>query len=267
VTRSIAALEDRLQIQLLQRTTRSVTLTDSGARYLERARRIVADVGEAEQAARAERSEPAGRFVVTAPNVFGRREVAPLMCEFLARYPAVLAELTLTDRLVQLVEEGIDLAVRIGVLEDSTLRARPVGAVRRVIVGSPSYLAGRKKLRRPSDLSAHAIIQVTPLTTALEWRFVRKDQEERVAFRPSFVTNSADAAIAHAEHGGGLALVLSYQVVDQVKSGALEIVLPKYEEPPLPISLVYPGARLPSASVRAFVDLIASTRDWSFLDL
>jgi DNA-binding transcriptional LysR family regulator len=267
VTRMVAALEERLEIRLLQRTTRSVTLTDAGARYLERARRILADVGEAEDSARAERSVPAGRLVVAAPSVFGRREVAPLMCEFLARYPAVSGELTLADRMVNLVEEGVDVAVRIGVLQDSSLHARRVGETRRVVVGAPAYFARRKKPRVPDDLAAHAIIQFTSLTPIPEWRFVRGNEEQRVSFSPRFVTNSADAAIGHAERGGGLTMVLAYQVIDALQAGRLEVVLPKYEPPPRPIQLVYPGSRLLSANIRAFIELAVTTRDWSFVEL
>lgn len=266
VTRMVKALEDRLSIPLLQRTTRSVTLTDAGARYLDRARRILADLAEAEAAARAERTEPTGRFVVAAPAVFGRRHVAPLMCDFLARYPAVRGELTLADRMVSLVEEGVDLAVRIGWLDDSSLRTRPVGATRRVVVGSPDYLAARSRPRRPRDLASHTTIQFSGLTASTEWRFERDGREERVAITPSFVTNSADAAITHARRGAGLTMVLSYQVIELLLGGELEIVLAGYEPAPLPIQLVYPGARLPSACVRSFIDLTCSTQAWSFVD-
>jgi DNA-binding transcriptional LysR family regulator len=266
VTRLVAALEEQLSIRLLQRTTRSVALTDAGARYLERARRILADLDEAERTARAERTAPAGRLVVTAPEVFGRREVAPLVCEFLGRYPEVTGELILADRIVNLVEEGVDVAVRIGVLRDSSLRARAVGATRRVVVGSPAYLAGRRRLRSPADLAAHALVHFTSMTAHPEWRFHRRGREVRVPIAPRLITNSADAAIGHAERGGGLAMVLAYQVADLVQAGRLEIVLASHEPPPLPIQLVYPGARLPPANLRAFIDL-AATRRWNFVDL
>jgi DNA-binding transcriptional LysR family regulator len=266
VTRLVAGLEQRLSIRLLQRTTRSVALTDAGARYLDRARRILAALEEAEGTARAERTEPAGRFVVAAPNVFGRREVAPLVSDFLARHPKVVGELTLADRMVHLVEEGVDLAVRIGVLEDSSLVARKVGETRRVVVGSPGYLASRRRPRRPADLASHAIVQFTALSPSPEWHFHERGRELRVSLAPRFATNSADAAIAHAERGGGLAMVLGYQVMEGVKAGRLEVVLTRFEPPPLPIQLVHPGARLVSANVRAFVDLALSTRDWRFVE-
>lgn len=260
VTRLVAGLEDTLSIRLLQRTTRSVTLTDAGARYLEHARRILADVAQAEDAARAARTEPRGRFVVTAPNVFGRREVAPLFSAFLTRYPEVTGELILADRVINLVEEGVDVAVRIGALEDSALRARAVGTTRRVLVASPAYLARAKRPRSPDDLARHALIQLTPLG---DWRFA---DDRRVAIRAAFSTNSVDAAIDHAVRGGGIASVLSYQVVEHLRAKRLELLLPRFEPPPLPINLVYSGARLHSAATRAFLDLAAARR-WTFVDL
>jgi DNA-binding transcriptional LysR family regulator len=267
VTRSIAALEDRLGARLLQRTTRSVTLTDAGARFLERARSILADVAEAEGAAHAERTVPSGRFVVSAPNVFGRIHVAPLMCAYLARYPAVVGELALADRVVNLVDDGVDLAVRIGALDDASYVARPVGATRRVVVASPGYLAQRKPPRTLAALATHATIQFTALNPTPQWRFAEGGQEVRVALSPSFVTNSADAAIGHAILGGGLTMALSYQVRDAVRAGQLKVLLADFERPPLPIHVVYPTTRLLSAKVRAFIDLVTTTCDWRFLDL
>ncbi len=267
VTRLVAALEERLGARLLQRTTRSVTLTDAGARYLERARRILADVAEAEDTAQAERTVPTGRFALTAPNVFGRLHVAPAMSSFLGRHPAVLGELTLADRLSNLVEEGIDAAVRIGVLEDSSQVASRVGATRRVVVAAPKYLARHKKLRSPDDVAAHDIVQCTAMHPAPEWRFTRDDHEIRTPFVPHYVTNSADAAIGHAERGFGLTMVLAYQVVEAVRAGKLRVLLADFEPPPVPIQLVYPSTRLLSAKVRAFLDYIKSTCDWQFVDL
>ena len=264
VTRSVAALERHLSTRLLHRTTRRVALTDAGARYVEQARRILSELGEAEAAARATRVEPSGRFAVAAPLVFGRREVAPVLSEFLARFPGVTGLLSLSDRIVDLVEEGLDLAVRIGHLKDSSLVVRTVGATRRVLVASPSYLAGRRRLRTPADLATHALIQVTGLSPLPEWRFVRGRREARVPLRPAFVTNSADAAVTHAERGGGVALVLSYQADEQLRSGTLVRVLTAYEAPPIPIQLVHPGTRLATANVRAFTELVLSTRRWNF---
>lgn len=265
VTRLVAGLEERLQIRLLQRTTRSVALTDAGARYLERARRILADVDEAEGAAQAERREPTGRFVVTAPNLFGRLQVAPVMSRFLFRCPKVTGELLLSDSMAHLIDESIDLAVRIGHLVDSTLSARKVGETRRVLVASPKYLARHKVPRAPDDLRGHSLIQFTGLASAPEWRFFRDGQPEVVSFTPAFKTNAGDAAIGHAERGGGLTMALSYQVAEHVEAGRLKVVLANFEPPPLPIQLVHPTARFLSAKVRAFIDLVVETCDWRFL--
>jgi len=267
VTRLVAALEDRLGTRLMQRTTRSVTLTDAGTRYLDRARRILADVAEAEGAAQAERTTPTGRFVVAAPNVFGRLHVAPLMCAYLARYPAVIGELTLADRIVNLIDDGIDAAVRIGVLDDSSQVARAVGATRRVVVAAPKYLARHKAPRTPDEIASHDIIQFTGLSPTPEWRFNRDGRDDRIAFQPRYVTNSADAAIGHAVLGGGLTMALSYQVADAVRAKRLRIVLAEFEPPPLPIQVVYPTTRLLSAKVRAFIELITTTCAWRFVDL
>jgi DNA-binding transcriptional LysR family regulator len=263
VTRLVAALEDRLGARLLQRTTRSVTLTDVGARYLERIRRILADVEEAEASAEGERNRPSGRLVVSAPVGFGRLHVSPLMSAYLMRYPEVSGELRLADRMINLVEDGVDLAVRIGHLADSSLVARHVGEMRRIVVGSPAYLKQRGEPKTPRAIASHATIQFDA-SASQDWRFVEDGREIRVACTPRFATNSADAAIQYAEQGGGLTRVLAYQAADAVKAGRLNIVLEKFEEPPLPIHLVYPTSRLLSAKVRAFVDLVTELSDWHF---
>ncbi len=267
VTRLVAALVERLAIRLLHRTTRAVALTDAGARYLERARRILSEVADAEANARAERTAPAGRLVVAAPQVFGRLEVAPLLCEFLSRHAAVRGELHLNDHLVNLIDDGVDLAVRIGQLDDSSLTVRKVGLTRRVVVAAPGYLAARRRIRSPADLAAHATIQFTALTPVPEWRFVARGRDLRVPIAPRLVTNSAEAAIGHAELGGGVAMVLAYQATEAVSAGRLQVVLPGFEPPPLPIQLVYPSARLLSANVKAFVELALATRRWQFVEL
>lgn len=269
VTRLVATLEDQLGVKLLERTTRSVALTPAGARYLDRARAVLAGVTEAESAARAAATEPFGRFVVTAPTVFGRREVAPLFSEFLATHARVSGELMLSDRVASLVEEGIDLAVRIGELDDSTLRARLVGATRRVLVASPRYLAGLARPRKPEDLAGHATIHLTGLGPPNAWRFPagRKRLARTVTITPSFVTNAPDVAVAHAARGLGIAMVLAYQAADLVRSGALEILLPDHEPRPLPIHLVVPGGRFVSANARAFIDLTIATRRWDYVEL
>jgi DNA-binding transcriptional LysR family regulator len=264
VTRLIAALEDRLGARLLQRTTRKVALTDVGTRYLERVRRILADVEEAESSAEGERTRPSGRLVVSAPIGFGRLHVSPLMSLYLARYPEVAAELRLTDRMVNLVEDGVDLAVRIGHLPDSTLVARHVGEMRRIVVASRAYLEQRGEPQTPEAIANHDTIQFGAATVAPEWRFVEDGREVRVMCTPRFTTNSADAAIQYAGQGGGLTRVLAYQAAEAIKAGRLRIVLEKFEPPALPIHAVYPTSRLLSAKVRAFIDLVIETDAWHF---
>lgn len=264
VTRLIAALEDRVGARLLQRTTRSVTLTDVGARYLERARRIVADVEEAEASAQAERTQPSGLLVVSAPIGFGRLHVTLLMSTYLKRYPEVSGELRLEDRVINLVEDGVDCAVRIGHLADSSLVARNVGDMRRIVVASQDYLARCGEPKKPDAIASHQTIQFGATTAAPEWRFVENGRDIRVACTPRFTTNSADAAIWHAEQGGGLTRVLAYQAAEAIGKGRLKVVLADFERPPLPIHLVYPTSRLLSAKVRTFIDLVAEIADWNF---
>src|ERR1700753_3195838 len=184
VTRLISALENRLGARLLQRTTRSVTLTDAGARYLERARRILADVEEAEIAVESERARPSGRLVVSAPLGFGRLHVSPVLTTYLKRYREVSAELRLQDRVINLVEEGVDLAVRIGHLPDSSLVARHVGDMRRIMVASPGYLKSRGEPRKPEDIAAHDTILFGATSGAAEWRFVDGGNEVRSNHTP-----------------------------------------------------------------------------------
>jgi DNA-binding transcriptional LysR family regulator len=264
VTRLIAALEDRVGARLLQRTTRSVTLTDAGARYLERIRRILADVEEAEGAVEGERTRPSGRLAVSAPVGFGRLHVSPVMSAYLKRYPQVSGELRLSDRMINLVEDGVDLAVRIGHLSDSSLVARHVGEMRRIVVASNNYLRQHGEPNTPQAVASHETIQFGAMTTPPDWRFVEDGQEIRVACTPRLTTNSADAALDYAEQDGGLTRVMAYQAAAALKRGRLRIVLAKFEAPPLPIHIVYPTSRLLSAKVRSFIDLVLEVSDWHF---
>jgi DNA-binding transcriptional LysR family regulator len=264
VTRMIAALEDRLGARLLQRTTRQVALTDVGARYLERIRRILADVEEAETSAEGERTRPSGRLVVSAPVGFGRLHVSPVMSAYLKRYPEVSGELRLADRMINLVEDGVDLAVRIGHLADSSLVARHVGEMRRIVVASKAYLKQHGEPDTPQAIASHQTIQFGAMAAAPAWHFVEDGREVSVTCSPRLTTNSADAAIQYAAEGGGLTRVLAYQAAEAIKAGRLRIVLQKFEQPPLPIHIVYPTSRLLSAKVRAFIDLVVDSSDWRF---
>ena len=264
VTRLIASLEDRIGARLLQRTTRQVALTDAGARYLERIRRILADIEEAEIAAEGERARPTGRLVISAPVGFGRLHVSSVLTAYLKRHREVSAELRLEDRVINLVEEGVDLAVRIGQLPDSSLVARHVGDMRRIMVASPGYLKSRGEPKRPQDIATHDAIQSGSTSGQAEWRFVEGGNEVRMDYAPRLVTNTADAAIRYAEAGGGLTRVLAYQAAEAIKRGRLKIVLAKFEQPALPIHIVYPTSRLLSAKVRTFIDLVVEISDWHF---
>ncbi|MFY8105552.1 MAG: LysR family transcriptional regulator [Elstera sp.] len=264
VTRQVSALETHLGLRLLQRTTRSVALTDAGARYLVRARRVMAELDEAEALAREEQHHPSGRLTITAPSMFGRLHVGPLMAAYLARYPDVTGELLLSDRNAALVDDGIDLAVRIGVLEDSSLVTRRLGAVRRICVASPTYLEAAGEPRVLADLAQHRLIRFAIAPGPSEWNFWDAGAEKRIAIEPRYTTNSADAALAYAEQGGGITRALSYQAWDALKGGRLRLVLPAFEPPPLPVQCVYPSARFLPLKVRAFIDLAQAVSDWDF---
>ena len=269
VTRQIAALETALGARLLQRTTRSLHLTEAGERYLVRARQILGAVAEAEEAARGAHALPRGRLVVGAPVIFGRLQVAPLLAAYMAHYPEVTAELRLDDRNVSLVENGIDVAIRLGALRDSTLIARPLGQTRRVVVASRAYIDRRGRPEHPAKIEGHDVIASMPLDAAGEWRFVDANDlaptEISVPLQPRFTTNSGDAAIDFALADGGLARPLLYPVARHVAEGRLIILLDSYEPPALPIQAIYPSARWMPLKVRAFLDLAQSETKWSFM--
>lgn len=256
-TRAIASLEERLGARLLNRTTRSLSLTESGLRFLESAKRLLAELEAAERAAAGERAAPSGHLAVTAPVTFGRSVLAPVASAFLRAHPDVTASLTLVDRVVNLVEEGFDVAVRIGRLPDSTLVARRVGEVQHVLVASPGYLRERGAPASPAELEGHAVIAFTGLMPNREWRFVDGGAAGRVALRPRLELNDAIAAIAAAEAGDGITLALSYMVADRIADRRLVPVLQRCAPPPVPVQLVYPQARLVASKVRAFADFAA----------
>ena len=256
VTRLVAGLEERLGVRLLQRTTRSISLTDAGSRYLERARRIVAEVEEAELSAQEERGEPTGKLVVAAPSVFGRLHVRPLLTRYLALYPKVTVELQIANHYVNLVEEGIDVAVRIGELVDSGLIARFLGHTRRKRVASPDYLAAHGVPRVPGDLAAHRLIVISNAAVRREWPFWFDGVETSVPVTPHFTCNSGEAAIDHAIAGGGIVSVYSFQVPEAYRTGRLVEVLRDFAPPPVPIQVLFPTSRLLSRKVRAFIDLM-----------
>ena len=256
VVRSLAALERSVGVRLLNRTTRRSSLSDEGREYYERCRRVLAEVEAADASLSARRIEPRGRLRLTAPVTFGRMHVSPLVGTFAARYPAVEVELLLLDRVVDLVEEGIDAAVRIGHLAESSLVALRIGETQRVVCASPAYIKQSGAPSVPKDLQSHRTIHFSGLSPSADWQFGGKGAPP-VAVRPFLRTNHVDAALDACLRGLGCAQFLSYQVTNQVKAGKLRHVLEGFEPPPVPIHLVYPHARLLSPNVRAFVDLAA----------
>lgn len=251
VTRSIAQLEDRLDLAVLHRTTRSLRLTERGRLYLESCQQILEDVASAERRARGEDAEPRGELKIAAPILFGRLHVLPIVGQLLSSHRALSIRLTLSDRNAHLVDEGVDVAVRIGELADSSLFAVKLGAVGRVVVASPAYLQSRGVPRAPAELVGHDLIAFESLDTTNEWRFRTGDPMVRV--EPRLAVNSGDAAIAAAEDGLGITRALSYQVRTSVLAGRLATVLQAFAPPPLPVSAIYPARRIASANVTAFV--------------
>ena len=252
VTRAIATLEKRLGVQLLHRTTRHVRTTEAGKRYLEDARRILAEVDAADEAAAGINTQPRGRVTVTAPALFGRMFVMPGIVEYLTRYPGTEVAAVFLDRVVNLLEEGFDVGIRIGELPDSNLHALRVGSVRVVLCASTEYLKRGNVPRTPRDLLKHSLIASHAGGDSFEWRF--EGRLLRTQPRLSVTTN--DAAIEAALRGFGITRLLSYQVAPLVQAGELKLLLEKYEPPPLPIHIVHQEGRHASAKVRTFVDLM-----------
>ena len=254
VTRAVADLEARLGVRLLTRTTRAVSTTEAGQRFLGGAKRVLADLDEIERAAAGQGTAPRGELRLTAPILFGRLHVLPIVTEFLDRFPEVQAALALVDRPVDLVEEGLDVAVRIGALGESSAVATRVGALRRIVVASPDYLARRGTPQRPADLTDHDVVAFSGIAGVEYWVFREAAGDVNVAIRPRLVVSTAEAAIDAARAGFGVTRVLSYQAAEDVARGSLLRVLPAYEGDEVPIHLVYPGGRHPPPKLRAFLD-------------
>jgi DNA-binding transcriptional LysR family regulator len=257
VSRKVAELESHLNTRLLHRTTRQLSLTEAGSSYVAACRRILEDIGEAERAATGENAAPKGELVVTAPVVFGRLHVVPVIAEFLAHYPEINISLMLTDRVVHLMEEHGDVALRIGDLPDSSLMATQVGKVRRVVCASPSYLSNRGVPATPDDLVGHDCITFEVLESKRAWVFGSGRAQVSVPVRARLAVNTAEAAIAASALGVGLIRVLSYQVEDAVRGDALRVVLESFESEPLPVSLVHKGQTPLPLKLRAFLDFVA----------
>lgn len=254
VTRAVAELEARLGVRLLNRTTRAVSMTEAGQRFLAGAQRVLADLREIEAAASGQGEAPRGELRVTAPIAFGRRHVLQLVTQFLVRYPEVAVRFALLDRSADLVEEGFDVAVRIGELSDTSAIATRVGAVRRVVVAAPGYLDRHGRPQTPDELAGHDIIGFVGIDGAARWTF-RGDVD--AAVKPRLIVNTAEAAIDAASSGFGITRVLSYQASNALARGSMVRLLREHEPPEVPIHLVYPDGRHPPPKLRAFLDYVA----------
>ncbi len=257
VTRAVAALEGRLGVMLFHRTTRSVRLTEDGAAFLARCRQALSDLRDAEAAATGARSEPRGTLAVTAPVLFGRLHVVPVVVGLLRRYPQLSVRLVLLDRMVSLVDEGFDVAVRIGNPADSALSGVRVGEVRRVLVASPAYLEANGTPSTVRDLGGHVVIAFTGLGASDNWQVAAEGRATHV--RPRLVVNDAGAAISAAVAGLGVTRVLSYQVSADLEAGRLRTVLDGGAHVAMPVSLLFQSARRGSPNVRSFVELARSS--------
>jgi len=254
VSRKVSELETHLRTRLLNRSSRRVTLTDAGRPYVAACKRILEEVGEAERAAAGEYSAPKGDLMITAPVVFGRLHVLPIVVEFLRAYPDIDIRIALADRVVNILEDHVDLAVRIGELPDSSLVARRVGSIRRVVCASPAYLAERGTPKSPDELGTHDCINFEGMAPADAWTFMIGRSDASVAIHSRLIVNTAEAAIDAAIAGVGITRVLSYQVASALRAGALALALQEFEPAPWPVSLVYTGQRLLPLKLHAFLD-------------
>jgi len=254
VVRTLAALEETLNVQLLNRTTRRIALTDEGQQYLQRCRQILSHIEEAELELGSQQSEPIGHLNVTAPVMFGKMHVAPAITRFLQRYNRVSVDLLLLDRVVNLVEEGVDVAFRIGHLSDSSMIAKSIGQIRRVVCASPEYIKKTGPIKRPEEISTRECVRFTGLTPGPTWQFFDNGKPLSIQIKGAFGCNQAPAAIDACVAGLGIGMFLSYQVEPLVRQGKLTILLSEFEAPPMPVSLVFSHSKLMSARVRVFVD-------------
>jgi DNA-binding transcriptional LysR family regulator len=257
VSRKVSELEVHLKARLLNRSTRRLELTDAGRDYVEACKRILDEVGEAERAAAGEYRLPQGELVVTAPVVFGRLHVLPIVTEFLLAYPEVTVRLVLGDRVSHLLEEHLDLAVRIGTLPDSGFKATSVGSLRRVVCASPAYLSSRGEPQSPADLSAHDCITFDAVEAADRWAFRVGAQAMVVPIRSRLIVNTAEAAVDAAKASLGLTRLLSYQIDAARRAGELAVVLAAFEPAPIPVSLVFDAQQRITQKLRAFLDFAA----------
>jgi DNA-binding transcriptional LysR family regulator len=255
VTRAINDLEAHLGLRLLTRTTRTVRVTDAGERYVQDCRRILAELQDADESVRGMHLAPRGRLTITAPVLFGSQYVTPIVTEYLSRYPQVSVSCLFLDRVVNLLEEGVDAAIRIGELPDSSMQAIALGHVRRVICASPDYLERHGTPQVPDDLQAHTIVSVGGQTPATDWRLLHHGMPRSVRLHARLTTTTNDSALTAAVEGFGLTRLLSYQAQAHLGTGKLLAVLTEYEPSPLPIHVVHRQGQQAPQRVRAFLDL------------
>jgi DNA-binding transcriptional LysR family regulator len=254
VSRHLKALEEALDVRLVTRTTRRLSLTEPGRAYLETCRRVLGDLDAAERRLTGEQAEPQGMLALTAPVVFGRRHVLPVVAAYLDAFPRMAARMLLVDRVVDLVEEGLDLGIRIGHLPDSSMRATQLGTVRYVTCASPAYLARSGVPETPKALAGHRCISFNTFSNAERWSFSGR-KTEIVAVEPRLIVNAADAAIDAAKAGLGVVRVLSYQADPSLADGSLRLLLEDFEPAAIPVSLIHREDRLPQVKVQSFAQL------------
>jgi DNA-binding transcriptional LysR family regulator len=257
VTRAVAELEKRLSVKLLNRTTRYVRATEAGLRYVEDARRILDEVDIADEAAAGVNAAPKGGLVVTAPVLFGQMHVTPGIVDYLSRYPETQVRAMFFDRIVNMLEEGIDVGVRIGELPDSSMRALKVGQVGQVCVASPTYLKKYGEPDSPKDLTDHSTIISSTANHFIDWQFKSEKQTQSFKIDPRLVVSTNSAAIEAAREGFGITRVLSYQVAPFVAAGELKIVLQNHDETKYPVHIIHREGRYSSSKIRSFIDLLA----------
>jgi DNA-binding transcriptional LysR family regulator len=256
VSRKVAELETRLNAQLFQRSSRQMTLTDAGRSYIEACKRIIEQVDDAERAVSGEYREPKGDLAVTAPWGLGHMHLVPIATEFLSAYPEIALRLVLTDRIVNTVEESIDISIRIGALADSSLIATRIGSVRIVLCASASYLAARGEPKTPDDLVGHDCISIADLAAERTWKFSKAGREIAAPIKSRLIVNDSEAAIDAAIAGAGIARVMSYKMEAARRAGALTILLKAYELEPLPMHIVYAERKPMPLKIRAFLDWV-----------
>ena len=256
VTRAIVALEEMLGVKLLLRTTRNVRFTEAGRQYFDDARAILTSIADANEAVSGINKDPQGTLTVTASVLFGRMYVMPCIIDYMQRYPKVKVIAHFVDRVTNLVEEGMDVAIRIGHLPDSSLRAIKVGQVRRVLCASPAYLEAHGSPQHPMQLLQHYIISSNAITPRIEWHFGHSDNQLSVRISPRLTVTANDAALAAALNGVGITRLLSYQIKNELEQGSLQLLLEDFEEAPLPVHVVHREDRYGSSKVRAFIDYV-----------